>query len=366
MNNSTADKLTVGVIGGTGYTGGELCRLLLGHPAVEVILPTSREPRPFARTHPNLRGSGLEFRPVERLEEQAVELDVVFFCTPSGEAMNRAGHFLDRGVRVVDLSADFRFRDVDLYQRIYGREHTAAHLLPEAAYGVTELNRDRVRDARLIANPGCYAITAILALTPLLNGGFVDLTSPLSIHATNGTTGAGTTPKKAIMHAEVAESMLAYSLEGHRHGPELEAFLSNAIQDPPVRVDINTAHGNFARGIHLQANAGLRQRLDRDQLLETFTAAYGPGHEGEHFVLVNDVPKQGGVNEKEYDVYPSLGHVVGSNFCHLGVDVDRARGIAKVVAVTDNLVKGAAGSAIQNMNVLFGLDETLGLRTYAL
>lgn len=358
-------SLAVGVVGGTGHTGGELCRLLLGHPEVGSISPTTRQAGSFAEHHPNLAGSGLTFSTAEELADRAEELDVIYFCTPSGQAMRQARHYAEHGAKVVDLSADFRFTDPGAYERAYGEPHADPELLAEAAYGVTELNRDDVAKSRLVANPGCYAITAILALAPLLRAGLVDLAAPLAVHAVNGTSGAGNTPKKAIMHAEAYGSMLAYSLEGHRHGPELENVLE-PIARQPVVVDMNTAHGNFTRGIHLQANATLSSSADRDQLLELYREAYGDGHDGEYFVLVNSLPKRGKINEKQYEIYPQLSSVVGSNFCHIGLDVDARRDVAKVVAVTDNLVKGAAGTAIQNMNTMLGLPEQTGLRTYAL
>ncbi|MEV5161952.1 N-acetyl-gamma-glutamyl-phosphate reductase [Streptomyces sp. NPDC053728] len=364
-----SNGLTVGVIGATGYTGGELCRLLLNHPLVTDILPTAREAVPFDRMHANLLGSGLEFLTLEALRRQADKLDVVFFCTPSGEAMRNASWFLDRGIRVVDLSADFRFVDPAVYKEVHGAEHAAPELLSEAAYGVTELNRQNVAKARLVSNPGCYVITAILALTPVLRAGWADLDSPIHINAVNGTTGAGNKPKRAVMHAEALNSMMPYSMEGHRHGPELETHLAHQAEREIV-VDFNTAHGNFARGIYLQANLAIhpdrRQHADRGALLALLTDFYGKGGDKEFFVRVNEFPKTGGLNSKEYDVYPSVASVTASNFCHIGVDYDARRGIVKVLSVTDNLVKGAAGSAIQNMNVMFGVDETTGLRNYGL
>ncbi|MFC5827770.1 N-acetyl-gamma-glutamyl-phosphate reductase [Nonomuraea insulae] len=365
MNRSPSAGLTVGVVGAAGHAGGELCRLLLGHPAVTEIVPVSRGGQCFARAHPNLLGSGLEFVRQERLAERAAELDAVFFCAPAGEAMRSARHYTDLGVPVIDLGADFRFADPAEYRRVYGEEHSDSKLLTEAVYGVTELNRDRLRHARLVANPGCYAITAILGLAPLLAGGHLAPDGLVSIHAVNGTTGAGSSPKQAVMHAEMTGSMLSYNLEGHRHGPELEAYFT-ALAGVPVPVDLNTAHGPFARGIHLQASLRLRGTWDRDELLRTYVAFYGAGHDKEPFVLVNDLPKQGARNDKDYDVYPAPGSVTGSNYCHIGLDHDADRSIAKVVAVTDNLVKGAAGSAIQNMNVMLGMEETWGLRHYAL
>ncbi len=359
----TGTELTVGVVGAAGHSGGELCRLLLSHPAVRQIVPASRGDVPFERVHRNLLGCGLEFTGPDELLARAGELDVMFFCTPTGEAMRVAETCLGAGTTVIDLSADFRFDDAEVFRQAHGVEHTAPHLLARAAYGVTELFRDDVRKADLVANPGCYAITAILGLAPLIASGLADLVAPLHISAVNGTTGAGSTPRRDLLHQQVFGSMLPYSLEGHRHGPELEHVLGS-FGGEGVRVDLNTAHGNFARGIYLQASVPVQEGMSRTELLDLYRDFYGPGHEGQHFVLVNDFAKSGGLNTKEYDVYPSLAAVRGSNYCHVGVDYDPRHGLAKVVAVTDNLVKGAAGSAIQNMNVALGLDETAGLRAY--
>ena len=358
--------MRAGVVGASGYTGGELCRLLLSHPRVDEILPTSRDGGEFERVHRNLLGSGLRFTTPEELAERAGELDVVFFCTPAGEAMAAAPRFLDAGARVVDLSVDFRFKDAATYERVYGIEHGAPELLERAVYGVPELNRDEVAGADLVANPGCYVVTALLGLAPLVRDPRVDLDQRIRIHAVNGTTGAGTTPKRATQHAEVVGDVLPYAMEGHRHGPELEDQLAR-IAGRPVTVDFNTAHGDFARGIYLQASLDARDgELDRGRLLECFRSFYGDRHQREHYVLVNAFPKNGGLNAKEYDVYPSVASVVGSNFCHVGVDYDSERRIVKVISVTDNLGKGAAGSAVQNMNLMLGFDEREGIAHYGL
>jgi N-acetyl-gamma-glutamyl-phosphate reductase common form len=361
----TGRNLTVAVLGASGYTGGELCRLLLGHPDVATVLPAARTTDPYAEVHPNLAASGLRFHTLDEVRDRAREIDVVFFCTPSGEAMNGARHFLDQGARVVDVSADFRFGDLATYERTYGRTHAAPDLVAEAVYGLTELNREKIRGSRLVANPGCYAITALLAVAPLLQADLADPGRPIAVHALNGTSGAGSKPRREIMHAEMATSPLAYSLQGHRHGPELEHHFG-LLAGTPVEVDINTTHGTFARGIHLQANVRTRTPVSRADLVERYLDFYGAGHEKEYFVQVVATPRRGKLNDKEYGLYPSLASVVGSNFCHLGLDHDPARGITKVVGVTDNLVKGAAGSAIQNMNVMVGLPETAGLTAYAL
>ncbi|MEU0397269.1 N-acetyl-gamma-glutamyl-phosphate reductase [Streptomyces sp. NPDC006208] len=357
--------LNIGIVGGTGHSGGELCRLLLNHPATGTILPTARNGEELERVHPNLLGSGLRFLTVEQLRDRADELDVVFFCTPSGEAMRSAPYFLERGVKAVDVSADFRFADADRYKAVYGEPHASPQWLPEAVYGVTELYREQVAAARLVANPGCYAITTVLGLAPLLRSGLADLDTAIHLAAVNGTSGAGNKPVTDVMHAEAFASMLPYSLEGHRHAPELETHLA-PLAGRELCVDMTTAHGNFIRGIYIQASvrirADARTGVDRAALLDLYRDHYAD----EHFVQVNSFAKQGRLNSKEYGVYPSLNAVTGSNFCHIGVDYDPVRGFAKVIAVTDNLVKGAAGSAIQNMNVMFGLDERAGLGHYGL
>ena len=367
MNDSKG--LAVGVVGASGYTGGELCRLLLGHPAVAAIYPAWQGTRSFDETHPNLLGSGLQFVDTEYLKGIAGNLDVVFFCTPSGQAMQQAPWFGEAGARIVDLSPDFRFSDPVAYKEAYGAEHASPDLLQERVYGVTEHHRAAIATTRLVANPGCYVITALLPLTPILRAGWADPAAAVHISAVNGTTGAGYKPKQALMHAEVANSMLPYSMEGHRHAPELEMYLGEQA-GRQVTVDLNTMHGPFARGIYLQANLlahpSMRSEISRDTLLELLAETYGAGADKEFFVRIVSSPKQGGLNEKEYGVYPGLSKVVGSNFCHIGADYDPARGVIKIISVTDNLIKGAAGSAIQNMNVMCGLDETEALRSYAL
>lgn len=357
------------VVGGSGHTGGEACRLLLNHPAVTEIVPTSRTKEPFERVHPNLLGSGLEFVPVEEVVASAARFDAVLLCTPSGEAMRLAPLLLAAGTRVIDLSADFRFPDPERYRAAHAREHTAPELLAEAVYGVSELYRERIRTARLIANPGCYAITALLGLAPLVGSGLALPDAPLHIAAVNGTTGAGVSPRTDIQHAEVVGSLLPYNLAGHRHAPELEDRFGE-LAGEPVAVDLSTAHGDFARGIHIQASVRirpeLRDGLTRESLLARYREHYGEGAAGEFFVRVNDQPALGGLTDKDYGRFPHLAAVAGSNFVHVGLDYDARLGIARVVAVSDNLVKGAAGSAVQNLNLALGLPETEGLRGYGL
>lgn len=363
----TTMKAKLAVIGASGTTGGELLRLLLTHPQVDAVYPVARTEEPLERIHRNLLGSGLAFMDLKAVKARAGELHGVFFATPPAEALAHARDFLDRGAKVVDLSAAFRFRDPALYGHAYGDNHSAPDLLREAVYGVTEFVRADLRNARLVANPGCYVITALLALAPLLREGYAMIEEPIAISALNGTSGAGSSPKREVMHASAANDVLAYSLEGHRHTPEIEDQLSR-LAGRPVTVNFNTAHGNFPRGIFLQASlrAAPHVECSRESLIDLYQRAYGKGAEQEFFVRIVDEPRSGKRNDKEYHLYPSVARVAGSNFCHIGLDWDTDRRLIKVVAVIDNLVKGAAGSAIQNMNVMLGLDEKLGLLQYGL
>lgn len=356
-------KINVGIFGGTGYTGGELCRLLLNHPNVSGIFPTSREEEEFERYYPNLLGSGLSFVKPEDLEARAKELDAVFFSLPDGESMNIAHKFLNVGVKVIDLGPDFRFKNPETYEAVYGRKHTCPELIREAVYGITEFNREQIRQARLIANPGCYVITAMLGLAPLLRREMIEL-EHIPINAINGTTGASSKAQdKGIMHVGVVGNILPYNLEGHRHSSELEEQIKNISGQHNVVV-LNTYHGDWARGISSIASPLVKQKyreeLTREKLLNIFREFYL----GEFFVRVVDFEKRKGGIAKEYDVYPQIKNVRGTNFCDIGVDYDAERGIIKVVTVSDNLGKGAAGNAIQNMNVMFEFDEAAGLRSY--
>lgn len=360
-------KLSVAVIGAAGSAGGELCRLLLNHPQVGAIHAVARTRNSFASVHRNLLGCGLEFTSPDDIAPLAATVDCVFFATPSGEAMQQAGTFLSAGCRVVDLSPDFRFSTAEAYQAAYHAEHRAPHLLSTAVYGATEFNRDALGAARLVANPGCYVITALLSLAPLLAHAGAAADHAISIHALNGTSGAGSGAKRELLHQFAANGILPYSLEGHRHGPEIEQQLSQ-IAGRDVLVDFNTAHANFPRGIYLQASvrAAPGSQWSRDALIDLYRHYYGSGAHGEYFVRVLDHPRSGELHGKDYDIYPSVARVAGSNFCHIGLDVNPERGMIKLVGVIDNMIKGAAGSAIQNMNVMFGLPETLGLTHYGL
>jgi N-acetyl-gamma-glutamyl-phosphate reductase len=363
-------NIRAAVVGGSSITGGEVCRLLLNHPNINSILPTSRSQEPFERVHQNLQGSGLSFYNIEDLINSSNSPNVVFFCTPSGEAMKYASKFLNLGAYIIDVSSDFRFRNAADFEHVYGMKHLAPDLLPKAICGITELYRDEISSAKLVANPGCYVIASVLGLVPLLKSSIIDYESRIHICAVNGTTGAGSNVRRELHHAYAFGSMLPYSLNGHRHRLEIEKRLQE-VSGRNIAIDLTTVHGNFARGIisliSIPVNLNTQISVDRQSLLNIYKDFYRNENNREYFVVINDFNSlTNSHNSKEYDIYPSLARVVGSNYCHIGVDYDKETHIIKVVSVIDNLVKGAAGSAIQNMNVMIGIKEQEGLCTYGI
>jgi len=342
--------IKVGIVGGTGYTGVELLRLLSQHPQAEVVAITSRAEagRRADSLFPNLRGCcDLEFREPDM--QILAACDVVFFATPHNVAMRSAPALLDAGVRVVDLSADFRLRDLDVWERWYGEPHQCPELARTAVYGLPERNREQIRAARLVACPGCYPTAVQLGFMPLLAAGLVD-PSRLIASAASGTSGAGRQAKLANLQSEVGESFKAYAASGHRHLPEIEQGLAD-IAGGAVSVTFVPHLLPMVRGIHATLYAQLNEAgraADLQQLFESHFA-------GEPFV---DVLPAG--------EHPETRSVRGANRCQLAVTVPQGRDTVVVMAVEDNLVKGAAGQAVQNMNLMFDLPEPLGLESPAL
>lgn len=353
-------NLSVAIVGASGNAGGELCRLLLTHPRIEEIWPIARTSRPFDEVHPNLRGAGLEFVPWTLLEAVATDADVVFFCLPPGESMKLIPGLVDTGRVLVDLGPDFRFPSTHQYTATYGGEHEAEQVARSAVYGLTELNRSAISRSHLTANPGCYASIATLAIAPLMREKMV-ANEVIHVAAVNGTSG-GT----KVEHLAASNSLMSYSLKGHRHVPEIEAQGSSLLETN-YKVSLSTAHGDFARGLHLQATVPLREQyrgLKRADFLDLFVSEYGDGLQGDFFIRINSVPGHADSISKDYEIFPRVKQVLGSNMCHIGLDVDERLGLLKLVAVADNLGKGAAGSAIQNMNLMCNLNETTGLAFY--
>lgn len=337
--------IKVGVVGGTGYTGVELLRLLSRHPEVELAAITSRGEAGMAVADmfPSLRGRvALKF--VTPQDAELEKCDAVFFATPNGIAMKQAAELVAAGVRVIDLAADFRIRDIAEWQKWYGMEHAAPELVAEAVYGLPEVNREQIRGARVLANPGCYPTAVQLGFLPLIEAGLID-TAHLIADAKSGVSGAG---RKAEVHTllpEAADSFKAYGVPGHRHLPEIRQGLSLAAGQQ-VGLTFVPHLTPMIRGIH----ATLYGRLERGVDVADLQALYEQRYASEAFV---DVMPAGS--------HPETRSVRASNMCRIAVHRPQGGDTVVVLSVIDNLVKGAAGQAVQNLNIMFGFDEEAGL-----
>ena len=339
--------IKIGIVGGTGYTGVELLRLLATHPQSELVAITSRAEagRPVADLYPNLRGHvALAFS--EPDPAVLAGCDLVFFATPNGTAMQMVPGLLDAGVKVIDLAADFRLRDAALWSQWYGMEHACPELLAEAVYGMPELNRDKIKAARLVANPGCYPTATALGFLPLVENGLVD-TSSLVADCKSGVSGAGRGANAAMLMGEVGESFKAYGVAGHRHLPEIRQTLG-WVGDKPVGLTFVPHLLPMIRGIHATLYGRLTAEADLQALFEERYA-------DEPFV---DVLPPGS--------HPETRSVRGVNHCRIAVHRPQGGDTVVVLSVIDNLTKGAAGQAVHNMNLMFGLPETTGLNHVAL
>lgn len=332
----------VGIVGGTGYTGVELLRLLARHPQVSLHAVTSRKEAGMqvAEMFPSLRGRvSLAFSTPE--EANLASCDVVFFATPNGIAMGQARELLDAGVKVIDLAADFRIRDVAEWEKWYGMSHASPELVAEAVYGLPEVNREQIRGARLIANPGCYPTAVQLGLLPLIEAGVVDA-SALIADCKSGVSGAGRKAEVHTLFAEAGDNFKAYGVKGHRHLPEIRQGLSRAAGHD-VGLTFVPHLTPLIRGIHATLYARLTREVDVQALFEQRYA---------HEAFVDVLP---------VGSHPETRSVRGANLCRIAVHRPQGGDTVVVLSVIDNLVKGAAGQAVQNMNLMFGLAEDLGL-----
>ncbi|TXI17034.1 MAG: N-acetyl-gamma-glutamyl-phosphate reductase [Nitrosomonas sp.] len=335
--------INVGIVGGTGYTGVELLRLLVQHPKVKIKAITSRSEAGMhvAELFTNLRGY-LDLKFTDPTDAKLTKCYVIFFATPNGIAMQQAEPLLKAGVKIIDLAADFRIKDVAEWEKWYGMQHACPKLVAEAVYGLPEINRERVRNARLIANPGCYPTAVQLGFLPLIEAGVIDI-NHLIADVKSGVSGAG---RKAEIHtllAEAADNFKAYGVPGHRHLPEIRQGLSN-IAKRSVGLTFVPHLVPMIRGIHATLYAKLTKQTDLQNL-------YEERYQNEAFVDVLPAGK-----------HPETRSVRGSNICRIAVHQPQNGDTVVILSVTDNLVKGAAGQAIQNMNIMFGLAETLGIR----
>lgn len=344
---SAANTLRIGVLGASGYTGAELLRLLAAHPAAEIAFLTAdrQAGKSMAEVFPHLAPLGLPS--LIRIEDADwSRADVVFCALPHGTTQEVVSRVLGEAPsqKVIDLSADFRLFDLAVYEEWYGHAHRAPALQKEAVYGLTEHYRKEIAGTRLCANPGCYTTTSELPLMPLLSARMIDA-DDIIIDAKSGVSGAGRAEKQAYLHTEVSEGTHAYGVGKHRHMPEIEQELSRAA-GRDIRVNFTPHLMPMNRGIL----ASIYVRLANGATVDDLRAKLVERYADEPFVFV--VPA---------GVSPATRDVRGSNLCMIGVFEDRLPGRAIVLSVTDNLVKGASGQAIQNMNVMFGLEETTGL-----
>jgi N-acetyl-gamma-glutamyl-phosphate reductase len=334
--------IKVGIVGGTGYTGVELLRILSQHSEVSIQAITSRKEMGMAvaELFPSLRGRiALKF--CDPADAKLDKCDLVFFATPNGIAMQQTRVLLDAGVKVIDLAADFRIKDVSGWEHWYGMSHACPDLVAEAVYGLPEINRDKIKVARLVANPGCYPTAVQLGFLPLIEAGIVD-TDHLIADVKSGVSGAGRNAEVHTLFAEASDNFKAYSVPGHRHLIEIKQGLSN-ITASLVGLTFVPHLTPMIRGIHATLYARLTADVDIQALYENRYA-----------------------NEPFLDVLPTGSHpetrsVRGSNFCRIAVHRPQGGDTVVVLTVTDNLVKGAAGQAVQNMNLMFELPETLGI-----
>ena len=341
--------IAVGVVGGTGYTGAELLRLLVTHPQVELKYVTSRSESGIkvADLFPNLRGfTDICF--TEPAVETLAQCDLVFFATPNGTAMQMVPELIASGVRVIDLAADFRLKDAVVWKQWYGLDHACVDVLAEAVYGLPEMNRSAIKSAKVVANPGCYPTATTLGFLPLIENALVD-DQHLIVDAKSGVSGAGRGASVATLQAESAENFKAYAVNGHRHLPEIKQTLSQ-VASHEVGLTFVPHLVPMIRGIE----ASLYAVLKSDAIIDLHKL-YVDRYVDEPFV---DVLPEGAI--------PETRSVKGANTCRISIFRPQQGDTVVVSSVIDNLVKGAAGQAIQNMNIMFDFDETLGLNQVAL
>lgn len=339
--------IKVGIIGATGYAGNEIVRLLLGHKDVKIVWFGSRSyiDQKYADVYRNMFQLVDDVCMDDNMEELANQVDVIFTATPQGLCASLVNDDILNKVKIIDLSADFRLKDVNIYEKWYKIEHKAPQYIDEAVYGLCEINRDKItKDTRIVANPGCYTTTSILTLYPMVKEGLID-PDTIIIDAKSGTSGAGRGAKVANLFCEVNESMKAYGVGTHRHTPEIEEQLGYAA-GYPITINFTPHLVPMNRGILATAYASLKEGVTEEQI----RVAYDKYYANEKFVRVL---KPG--------VCPETRWVEGSNYVDVNFKVDLRTHRVIMMGAIDNLVKGAAGQAVQNMNLAFGLDESTGL-----
>ena len=339
--------IKVGIIGSTGYAGQELVRILLQHPDAEIVWYGSRSyiDKKYSDIFGNMFQLADDVCLGENMDELADKADVIFTATPQGLCSSIINEDVLSKTKVIDLSADFRIKDVETYEKWYGIEHKSPEFIDEAVYGLCEINREDVKKARLIANPGCYPTCSTLSIYPMAKEGLIDMNTVI-IDAKSGTSGAGRGAKTANLYCEVNESIKAYGVAAHRHTPEIEEQLSYASGEK-VLINFTPHLVPMNRGILATSYATLKEKVTYDDVKKVYDKYY----KDEYFVRV-----------LEKDVCPETRWVEGSNFVDVNFKIDERTNRIIMMGAIDNIVKGAAGQAVQNMNIMFGLDENTGLK----
>lgn len=339
--------IKAGIIGYTGYAGAELVRLLMGHKEAEIVWYGSRSyiDRQYASIYRNMFELVDDKCMDDNMEELCRKADVIFTATPQGLCASLLNDKVLENTKIIDLSADFRIKDVNIYEQWYGIEHKSPQYIEEAVYGLCEINRDKIKNARLIANPGCYPTCSILSIYPMVKEGLIDENS-IIIDAKSGTSGAGRGAKVNNLYCEVNENIKAYGVAGHRHTPEIEEQLSYAA-GKPVLLNFTPHLVPMNRGILVTAYGNLTKKVTEEEIREIYQSYY----KDEYFVRVLN---QGDCPETRW--------VEGSNYVDVNVKLDKRTNRLIMMGAMDNLVKGAAGQAVQNMNLMFGLCEQEGIR----
>ncbi|HAR92108.1 MAG TPA: N-acetyl-gamma-glutamyl-phosphate reductase [Eubacterium sp.] len=338
--------IKVGIIGSTGYAGAEIVKLIQNHPEAGVVWFGSKsfEGEPFAKVYRNMFELVDEKCLGDNIDELSGKVDVIFTATPQGLCSKIINEDVLSKTKVIDLSADFRIKDVDIYEKWYGIKHESPEFIDEAVYGLCEINRDKTKNARLVANPGCYTTCSILSIYPLVKEGLLDPKS-IIVDAKSGTTGAGRGAKVANLFCEVNENIKAYGVTTHRHTPEIEEQLSYAA-DEDVVINFTPHLVPMQRGILVTAYANLTKDVTYDEV----KAVYDKYYKDEKFIRV--------LNK---DLCPETRFVAHSNYTDINFKIDERTGRIVMMGALDNLVKGAAGQAVQNMNIMFGLPEETGI-----
>jgi N-acetyl-gamma-glutamyl-phosphate/LysW-gamma-L-alpha-aminoadipyl-6-phosphate reductase len=344
--------MRIGIIGGSGYVGGELLRLLLLHPQTEVTMVTSRQSvgEFIFNVHPNLRGlTQLKFVPQDMAELQK-NCDLIFTATPHGGSVNLVPKLLEAGLKVIDMSADFRLKNPADYEAYYGWKHAHPEILKEAAYGLPELHREEIKKAKIIACPGCMATTAILGLAPVVKAGLIDK-DKIVVDLKVGSSGGGSKPTISSHHPERYSGVRPYKVTGHRHIAEVEQEL-NALTSEPVKVSFSPHAVNMVRGILATIHTFPKQPVTNKDIWKTLRGQY----EGEPFIRF--VKYQKGPYQ-----LPDPKVTMGTNYCDIGFEIDEHANRLLIFSALDNMTKGASGQGVQCMNILMGIDETTGLKS---